>query len=268
MRNLAGFSLRHTDAYIEDELTEACIPIESRRVPDHPEIKTTLYGRTEQYVFERVWSYWIVHGPVPIETAWEMYNDPRGEISVRVAGHCGCPEPVDPWIRHREAGDVVDEYHIDTQDGLNLFAEKVLGARPLPPTEEEKEEALEIARTPLKDREGDGNARVWTTVYEDAITEEQFLDAAMEIRVARNEISHVRHRLWEISKSVQGQRSEYDRDCKDAEGALTCGLVSLYALLDPEDGRSYPKRAEYAKKRLDDLYAHPEKYILQEKRDG
>ena len=44
--------------------------------------------------------YWIVKGPVPLGVAQAIYADPASEV-IRVAGHCGCVAPVDPWVTHR-----------------------------------------------------------------------------------------------------------------------------------------------------------------------
>lgn len=42
--------------------------------------------------------FWAVEGETPMDVAWRLWNDPLGRQHVRVAGHCGCPAPVDPWI--------------------------------------------------------------------------------------------------------------------------------------------------------------------------
>ncbi len=44
--------------------------------------------------------YWIVTGPVPLEVALDLYCDPVSE-HIRVAGHCGCPPPEEPWTTLR-----------------------------------------------------------------------------------------------------------------------------------------------------------------------
>ncbi len=44
--------------------------------------------------------YWVVTGPVPLHVAQELYKDPVAE-HIRVAGHCGCPEPKRPWTTLR-----------------------------------------------------------------------------------------------------------------------------------------------------------------------
>jgi hypothetical protein len=152
MRNLAGTTTAHANAYIEDELNEARIAF-TRGTPSQGEVATSIHATATSkrgvlsgtFKFERAWSYWVVNGPVSVELAWELYNDTRGRHDVRVAGHCGCPEPVAPWTSVVGGIDSVTEYHIDSQEGLNLFAEKVLGTRPLPPTEKERKTAKECS---------------------------------------------------------------------------------------------------------------------------
>ena len=50
------------------------------------------------FVFTRAWTYYIVVGLVPIKIAEYLYADPVGKRDIRVAGHCGRPEPKAPWI--------------------------------------------------------------------------------------------------------------------------------------------------------------------------
>lgn len=53
---------------------------------------------TEPFTFEHSHSYyWRVNGPVPLAVAQQIYADPAAN-DIRVAGHCGCPPPEDPWI--------------------------------------------------------------------------------------------------------------------------------------------------------------------------
>lgn len=257
MRNLAGSTTAHTDAYIEDELAEANIPA-FRSKASKGEVPASLRGEHGPYRFERVWYYWVVHGPVPVELAWEMYEDPRGRYDVRIAGHCGCPEPVDPWIRKRKAGDVVDEYHIDSQDGLNLFAEKVLGTRPLPPTEEEKEAALKIARA----------NRAGTVIYEDGLTEADMLAAQKEVQDIRRGISDLRSRLNDLSRGADRGTVPTDSIAHTVACSLTTAVAALYELENPSAARSFAARAKWLKDQRLDLYKNPTKYVLKEKRDG
>jgi hypothetical protein len=77
------------------------------------------------FVFCRAWYYWVVIGLVPLYVANELYENPIGKKDVRVSGHCGCPSPIE-WIKNRHliAGhQCVECYHIDSQEGLNLFVQ-------------------------------------------------------------------------------------------------------------------------------------------------
>lgn len=257
MKNLAGASTLHADAHIEDELKEACIPI-FKGDPAKGEVTASLVGEHGRFRFERVWSYWVVNGPVSVELAWELYNDPRGRYDVRVAGHCGCPEPVDPWTTVVDGIDSVTEYHIDSQDGLNLFAEKVLGTRPLPPTKEEKEGALEIARA--------NNSG--TVIYEDGLTEEDMLAAEREVHEIRRGLTDLRHRLNRLSEGADRGTIPTDSVAHTVACSLTTAVVTLYELENPSDDRSFAARAKRIKGLWQDLYANPTRYVLREKRDG
>lgn len=110
-----------------------------------------------KFTFVRAWYYWVVHGEVPLKVAQKMYADPMGKKDVRVAGHCGCPPPEEwafpktevlvklgiykppddehPYGQTPTYGELakmcnsgeikasryVETYHIDSQEGLNLF---------------------------------------------------------------------------------------------------------------------------------------------------
>ena len=99
------------------------------RYPEDSIIRSTLgvdYIRSHHqapFVFTRGWYYWRVSGFIPLPIAEILYEDPVGRKDVRVAGHCGCPPPRD-WTKI--AGQlVVDSYHIDSQAGLDLFAQTI-----------------------------------------------------------------------------------------------------------------------------------------------
>jgi hypothetical protein len=93
------------------------------------EVEASCEGRLGGYVFQRAWYYWVVHGPVPIEVAKELYADEVGKTDIRVAGHCGCPPPEAPWISwitpegRKVAKAYVLTYHIDTELGLYIFVQ-------------------------------------------------------------------------------------------------------------------------------------------------
>lgn len=252
MRNLAGVTTGHANAYIEDELNEAGIPAHPY---DHVgEVNATLCGKWGDFLLVRAWSYWVVLGPVVLDIAWQLYHDPRGRYDVRVAGHCGCVEPIPPWINTRKTPYTVDEYHIDSQDGLNLFAELALGTRALPLTEEAKEEAKEIAR---QNRTG---GRV---IYEDEPTENDYLHAASEIKEIRSDLSTNRRRLEEIARNFDRSAGSQSL-ALDGARALSVLIHTLYDLEDKEQARSFPARADATRKLWDNLHRHPTRYVLRE----
>jgi hypothetical protein len=159
MKNLAGDKTCDTEIF--RELTEAKIPIVQVDRVDR-EVSYTLTGKLGELIFRRAWYYWVVTGPVPLAIAKKLYEHPIGERNVRVDGHCGCPPPEDPWLSYFDAegnellhsrdrdqfdrlqwelppgqrwsddpegeGEAfVMSYHIDSQEGLNLFAETMRG---------------------------------------------------------------------------------------------------------------------------------------------
>ena len=152
MYNLAGNS--NATVYIESELQEAGIEIVRGKMRQG-EVKTNITGRLGEFTFKRAWYYWIVSGPVPLDVAKEMYATEIGKEYIRVAGHAGCPPP-EEWAlpnlddvlsnemerlgiesissnKIRELcnnGEIkapmfVNLYHIDSQEGLNLFVETI-----------------------------------------------------------------------------------------------------------------------------------------------
>ena len=159
MRNLAG--VEGADAIIAEELRLAGIRsiVLSQEKGKHPEVLTTTFGslggkaifdelaargeelkanywdmisfsvfkQCAEFVFYRNWYYYVATGHVPMDVAIELYEHPVGRKDVRVEGHCGCPDPRDyPPVQKSVlvAGKrCVSCYHIDSQEGLNLFVE-------------------------------------------------------------------------------------------------------------------------------------------------
>lgn len=155
MKNLAGDP--RCDADIKRELLDAGIQlVEKDRTKE--EVPSTISGELGAFKFIRAWYYWIVEGKMPLEVARELYRDPVGKADVRVVGHCGCPSPDEPWIewydsegrrifplskKHKdfseeEAGyrvffedpssvgkGYIPFYHIDSAEGLKLFADAI-----------------------------------------------------------------------------------------------------------------------------------------------
>jgi len=80
-----------------------------------------LLSKWASFTFHRGWRYWIVKGCVQLPVAEKLYELDKDKV-IRVAGHAGAPEPKE-WVNGvKVCGyDVVETYHIDTQEGLNLF---------------------------------------------------------------------------------------------------------------------------------------------------
>lgn len=122
MRNLAGDS--RCDIYIADELRRSMIPSEARAA-DRCEVPSLLIGRLGAITFRRAWTYWVATGPVPLDVAHRLYEDPVGRTDIRVDGHCGCPAPVHPWLSTINGQEFVTSYHIDSEVGLRIFADAI-----------------------------------------------------------------------------------------------------------------------------------------------
>jgi hypothetical protein len=110
-------------------------------------------------LLRRAWTYWVVKGLIPLETATGLFADPVGKTDIRVSGHCGCPAPEDPWLLYLDdegrtvvkASEkkefekfgltipsyyrfepepklfkpFVHSYHIDSEVGLRIFADAI-----------------------------------------------------------------------------------------------------------------------------------------------
>lgn len=155
MQNLAGN--KGCDPITRGELEKAGIKVVQHSEILSGEVPTSLSGVLrycghDMFTFHRAWYYWVVSGEVPLEIAQEMYKDPVGRDDVRVAGHCGRPSP-DQWAFPKsdvlrdlsaekgidfervpfgklakmcnsgviDAPRFVSTYHIDSQEGLDLF---------------------------------------------------------------------------------------------------------------------------------------------------
>ncbi len=106
------------DATVLGELNEAGIKVEGlESLRGHYEVPTKYVGSLAMWGFRRAWRYYIASGPgVPPDLAEEFHG--KYGKQVRVQGHCGCPSPLE--YNH---GFAVGMYHIDSQNGLNAFAE-------------------------------------------------------------------------------------------------------------------------------------------------
>lgn len=100
---------------------------ENQRMFDRIGTRPEFLKDMASFVFTRAWYYWCVSGYVPLPIAEEMYANPNGKSDIRVAGHCACPPPSEWMVKHKVCGmDVVDGYHIDTQEGLNYFVQTMI----------------------------------------------------------------------------------------------------------------------------------------------
>ena len=120
MKNFAG--VNDCDNEIEAELKIARLPVTKLPYKMTSEVPTKIVSLFRDFSFHREWYYWSIKGPTPIEMARELYADAEGKKNVRVAGHCGCPGPEDPWIEYY----AIDEkriYSLKDQNEFLTFAE-------------------------------------------------------------------------------------------------------------------------------------------------
>jgi hypothetical protein len=162
MKNLAG--VETADDVIKLELKAAGIPICKFFGQHKHEVPWTYEGKLFGWTFRRAWYYWVADGRLPLPVAQYIYNRDTTR-AVRVAGHCGAPPPERPWTEEYDSkgygifqyepeppaescmkqiyDDIllrgsydsspemnasyryVTGYHIDSQDGLNLFVEAI-----------------------------------------------------------------------------------------------------------------------------------------------
>ena len=106
MKNLAG----HPDADVHciAELSLADVPHVLGDAALKNEVSTRVTGKLGPLTFERGWRYWMVRGPVPLDIAKALYDDPVCARDVRVAGHCGCPPP-EEWCEYLDGNGKVIE---------------------------------------------------------------------------------------------------------------------------------------------------------------
>ena len=137
MENLAGNE--KCDAHIRHELMRARIPaVDVPREDKNPDVKYSVEGRMGEFRFTRAWYYWVVSGPTPLEIAKRLHEDPIGKEDVRVTGHCGCPPPEYPWVKHYD------------EDGKQLFRD---------PDGEEQRKYKRFIEKGILDQEGFDKAR-------------------------------------------------------------------------------------------------------------
>jgi hypothetical protein len=153
MINLAGN--KDCDHYIIKELQEANI-LAQIQPKSNGEVATIVRGELNGFKFTRAWYYWVVTGYMPIKYAVQLYEDHK-DLMIRVNGDCTNPSPegntvcrnlnnlVAPIVKryldihdisydealqqieaiNKQGEQFIYGYHIDTQEGLNVFAEMI-----------------------------------------------------------------------------------------------------------------------------------------------
>ena len=116
MKNLAKVDPVAATLACEAELQAAGIPSRVVRPREGADVQAHVQGALGKFTLTRSWCYWVARGPMPLDLAQQIYLQPDAP-SVRVAGHCGAP-PLDEWA----VCGIVDTYHIDTPEGLALWA--------------------------------------------------------------------------------------------------------------------------------------------------
>jgi len=151
--NLAG--VQTCDDIIKKELELAEIELVSVGKRERSEVPSEYIGKCNNFILSRAWYYWVVTGYMPLKYAKEIYANFK-DLNIRAAGHC-CNPPPEEWceckdyfkkcktdfekfynneISYEECDKRLKEiraqgdqfvtcYHIDTQEGLNKFAEIV-----------------------------------------------------------------------------------------------------------------------------------------------
>jgi hypothetical protein len=110
---------RRCDTFIREELRLAGVTIVENGADGTGEVPARVTGKFDHLAFKRAWYYWGVKGAVPADVAFKLWHDPIGR-HCRVAGTAGGDDPT-RYVVTRHGERVVCDYHIDTQDGLNLF---------------------------------------------------------------------------------------------------------------------------------------------------
>ncbi len=119
MRNLAGSS--EADSVTKAELIAAGIPW--RNVyRSCGEVATCVIGLVGDWILTRRWYYWSAESPTGLsrDAAVTLYQ--KAGAAVRLDGHC---DPKSWWESKGEKLEGALLYHIDTVEGLGVFAEAV-----------------------------------------------------------------------------------------------------------------------------------------------
>lgn len=135
------------DKKVKEELTAAGIPVLSLMNSADGEVKTYYIGLLNGFIFQRAWKYWVVKGNMPLDVAEYIYYNHK-ELEIRAAGDAGNPNPrdfaVDPIYKkycreqykngknpdktkkeYQYNPRYIQMYHIDTEEGLKVFADTV-----------------------------------------------------------------------------------------------------------------------------------------------
>lgn len=95
----------------------------------HKDILTTKVSLPylASFTFKRKWRYWEVIGDVPLEVAEVIYEaSQKDKLLIRAGCHCGDLPPDKFKSEVKIAGHYcIDSYHIDTQEGLKVFADLI-----------------------------------------------------------------------------------------------------------------------------------------------
>lgn len=120
-KNLAGIE---DNQLLKEELEQAGITVCDdfyEHIYKNSELKNPkYYGNVKinnprnSWSFTRLWTYWVAKGyaGIPYKYALELYREPD---DIRILGGCGHPDQL--------AGFSPTSYHIDTHEGLKLFAD-------------------------------------------------------------------------------------------------------------------------------------------------
>lgn len=117
--NYAGRS--DVDEEVSNELKLAGIAVNSFEIcrESNGEVKTSVFGNLEGWIFKRAWRYWIAQGPgIPPQYANELYLSHGKEC--RVDGHASGLSPLELM-----KGFAVGNYHIDSQVALNALSQMI-----------------------------------------------------------------------------------------------------------------------------------------------
>lgn len=127
MRNLAHENpspemIASVNLTVKAELQEAGIRLMRLTKVPNREVPSLWIGRIQGWEFIRAWGYWVARGKMPMEWATAIHHDPKAE-AIRAGGHAGRIAPGERGVGAVDGN--VTLYHIDSQDGLNLFVDYV-----------------------------------------------------------------------------------------------------------------------------------------------